>query len=217
MTLEINCLRTPKISIKFDIPEHPQALQHLKHWGCVVESTCSKPSCPNFKKTTSLWCKPSNKPLTAAPRTSLLCSLVGDKALKGNIFQYFSTFQIPAMEQGIGSVFSLHRHRQLVCALFPSPAWLWASGSDYSPLCLCFWSLATIQFTWQLATCLPLCWIVSVSFWHWLLACRIALIKKLMKGNANDCFACVLSQSSFSPSLFPREGKNEALGFCCFL
>lgn len=35
--------------------------------------------------------------------------------------QYFSGFQVPAMEQGAGSFFSLHGHGQLICSLFSSP------------------------------------------------------------------------------------------------
>lgn len=37
-----------------------------------------------------------------------------------------------------------------------------------------------------------------------------------MKGNANERFAYILSQSSSSHFLFPRDGENEELGFCCF-
>lgn len=131
--------------------------------------------------------------------------------------EYFAGFQIHAMEQGAGSFFSLHGHGQLICSLFFPPVWLQAYGSDYTPLCPCFWSHAAIQFTWQLTTFLPPVLIVSVSFWLWLLACRIALIKKLMKGNANEHFACILSESSSFPSLFPRESENEELGVCYFL
>lgn len=38
-----------------------------------------------------------------------------------------------------------------------------------------------------------------------------------MKGDANEHFACILSQSSSSPPLFPTDGENEELGFCFLL
>lgn len=181
---------------------------------CVVGMAYNQLNCPDFKKTTSQGCKSLNK--TSNHSTWNSSALPSDGRLVPRK-EYFSSFQVPAMERVAGSFFSLHGHGQLVCSLFSSPVCLQVYGLLFPAMSMLLVSCHHPIYLATLPRFCPYCWIVSVFLWFWLLACRIALIKNLMKGNANEHFACILSQSSSFPSLLPREGENEKLVFCCFL
>lgn len=154
---------------------------------CVVGLACNKLNFPDFRK------KPQAQ--DANPWTNLQPQhqeQLGSAQWwqTGPRKEYFPSFQVPAMEWGAGSLFSLHGHGQLVCSMFSSPVYGWNKLCPTMSVLLL--SSHHLIYLAALPHFCPYYWIVSISLWLWVLACRIALIKTLMKGNANKHFACIL-------------------------